>query len=534
MAHHKSRKQSWRTAALALIPVVTLLVAPGTSTASFNPATSTTGLQDAVAACVAWDGATQSPAYIAGVQQRLSSDRAASAARANIRWKSLAKALRFLSGLPLTDVAIIDKAAADEASGIVQTSCTALGAAAGRTRTLGSSLATTFPNDQVAFNYFVRQGLTPKQAAGVVGNLDQESGMSPTAAQSPGLGRGIAQWSIGGRWDTSPGDNLVAFAPAGRSLDVASQLDFAWYELTTFPGYGLVSLRNATTISAAVVAFQNQYERCGVCDQATREFYANQVYNAFAGSAQPAQRFVGMASTTNKGYWIAAADGSVFTHGDAPFFGSLGATPPASPIVSIASGPQGGGYWLLSADGSVYSFGVTYYGGRGDLPAAQKGGPFVSITPTRTGNGYWLLASNGGVFSYGDAPFSGVTSLGAGDPAVALAADPDGIGYWIASQKGNVYTHDAAFHGSRGLVPDAQKGGPFVALVATRTGQGYWLGASDGAVYTFGDAPFSGRAQNSGTFVGMASDPDRVGYWLVNGGGAIFSFDAIYYGGQNN
>src|SRR6185312_1208901 len=54
-----------------------------------------------------------------------------------------------------------------------------------------------FGNDQTSFNYFVGKGLTAVQAAGIVGNLDQESGGSPTAVQSGGPGRGVAQWSAG-------------------------------------------------------------------------------------------------------------------------------------------------------------------------------------------------------------------------------------------------------------------------------------------------------------------------------------------------
>src|ERR1041384_917946 len=68
------------------------------------------------------------------------------------------------------------------------------------------------PNDEAAFMFFVGKGLSAVQAAGVVGNLDQESQMNPNAAQPGGPGRGIAQWSVGGRWDTSANDNVVAFA----------------------------------------------------------------------------------------------------------------------------------------------------------------------------------------------------------------------------------------------------------------------------------------------------------------------------------
>src|SRR6185312_1929613 len=68
-------------------------------------------------------------------------------------------------------------------------------------------------SDKIAFDYFVGQGLTDVQAAGIVGNLDQESGMSPTIAQiGGGPGRGIAQWSVGERWNGSKNDNVAWYA----------------------------------------------------------------------------------------------------------------------------------------------------------------------------------------------------------------------------------------------------------------------------------------------------------------------------------
>src|SRR5215472_13538310 len=67
--------------------------------------------------------------------------------------------------------------------------------------TTGEDLALS-PNAQTAYEYFVGQGLTSFQAAGIVGNLEQESNIDPTIKQfGGGPGRGIAQWSAGGRWD---------------------------------------------------------------------------------------------------------------------------------------------------------------------------------------------------------------------------------------------------------------------------------------------------------------------------------------------
>jgi MYXO-CTERM domain-containing protein len=146
-----------------------------------------------------------------------------------------------------------------------------------------TSQAITFPNDQPAFDYFVGKGLTPFQAAGIVGNLDQESGVDPTSVQAGGPGRGIAQWSVGGRWDTDANDNAEWYAGTqGQSVDsLQLQLDFIWYELTTFSSYGLASLKATTNVTDATVAFETDFEGCGQCDQSTRVSYAENVLAAF-------------------------------------------------------------------------------------------------------------------------------------------------------------------------------------------------------------------------------------------------------------
>lgn len=140
-------------------------------------------------------------------------------------------------------------------------------------------------NTQAAFNFFVSKGLTKIQSAGIIGNLIQESNIDPGAVQSDGPGRGIAQWSVGGRWDTTPNDNLTSFANAHGLQPGAlnTQLEFIWYELTTFPGYGLSSLRAATTVTDAVTVFQDKYEICGACNSSRRIALAQEVLNTFGG-----------------------------------------------------------------------------------------------------------------------------------------------------------------------------------------------------------------------------------------------------------
>jgi hypothetical protein len=144
-------------------------------------------------------------------------------------------------------------------------------------------------NEHTAFNFFVSKGLTQKQAAGIVGNLMQESNVIPTSKQfGGGPGRGIAQWSVGGRWDTSKGDNVKTYASqhGGESMTALNtQLNFIWFELTTFSGYGLAQLRASTSVSAAVTAFQDKYEICGTCDSSNRLKFANEVLAQFGTGA---------------------------------------------------------------------------------------------------------------------------------------------------------------------------------------------------------------------------------------------------------
>jgi hypothetical protein len=142
-------------------------------------------------------------------------------------------------------------------------------------------------NPRTAFNFFVSKGLTDVQAAGVVGNLMQESSVSPTAVEyGGGPGRGIAQWSIGGRFN-SGSKSLTAYATArGQSKwALNTQLDFIWYELATVGGYGLPELRQTTTLSQAVTVFQNKYEICGACAQGKRLTYAQQILSQYGGTA---------------------------------------------------------------------------------------------------------------------------------------------------------------------------------------------------------------------------------------------------------
>jgi hypothetical protein len=224
------------------------------------------------------------------------------------------------------------------------------------------------------------------------------------------------------------------------------------------------------------------------------------------------------------GYWQAAADGGVFSFGDASFEGSMGGRPLNMPVVGMAATPSGGGYWLSAADGGVFSFGdAQFHGGMAGQPLNA---PVVGIAATRTGGGYWLVAADGGVFSFGDAQFhGGMAGQPLNAPMVGIAAAPTGGGYWLVAADGGVFTFgDLDFHGSLGGQSDLN---PVTAIAATTSGGGYWLTSAAGEVFGFGDAQSVGSmagTELAGAVNAIRATPDGGGYWLSAVDGGIFAF----------
>jgi hypothetical protein len=109
-----------------------------------------------------------------------------------------------------------------------------------------------------AYNYYVKdKGLPSHIAAGIIGNLYQESGLKPTAIQQGGAGRGLAQWDVNGRWQ-----GFLNWAKENNRdpYDTKSQLDYVLVE----PGEGtkaLDRLKNTSTAEQAAYVFGKLYER---------------------------------------------------------------------------------------------------------------------------------------------------------------------------------------------------------------------------------------------------------------------------------
>ncbi len=216
------------------------------------------------------------------------------------------------------------------------------------------------------------------------------------------------------------------------------------------------------------------------------------------------------ATPTGRGYWVAGADGGVFTFGDAEFDGALGDRKLAAPIVGIAATSSGHGYWMVGADGGVFAFGDAAFYGSLD----KSGTSIVAIAATPSGQGYWLVGADGGVFAFGDAAFEGaLTSYGHHAPVVAIAPTPSGYGYYLLGADGGVFAFgDAHFDGA---TVDGQHLASAIAL--PRGGRGYEVATSDGTIFGFGGAPSLTAADpQSGRHpvVALATRPAGGG-WLV-------------------
>ncbi|MCL5886473.1 MAG: CHAP domain-containing protein, partial [Actinobacteria bacterium] len=158
-----------------------------------------------------------------------------------------------------------------------------------------------------------------------------------------------------------------------------------------------------------------------------------------------------------------------------------------APIVGMAITPDGNGYYLVGANGSIYTFGnAVYYGSLGayTIGSAQVPAPIVGMAITPDGNGYYLVGANGSIYTFGNAVYYG--SLGAYTigsaqvpaPIVGMAITPDGNGYYLVGANGSIYTFgNAVYYGSLGgIVPDI----PVTGMALSSNGAGYWLVDPDG------------------------------------------------------
>ena len=158
----------------------------------------------------------------------------------------------------------------------------------------GTGSLTGNTNAEKVFNYLVSYGFTPQAAAGVIGNLMQESGVNPNSNQhGGGPGRGIMQWGTGPgsgqRWDA-----LTAWAQASgkdpRSLD--TQVEWMMKEMHQRGTFK--RLKGLTNVKAATDLFEKEMEGAGTPMMENRYKHAADALASFGGGTAGGTGMAGM------------------------------------------------------------------------------------------------------------------------------------------------------------------------------------------------------------------------------------------------
>ena len=131
-------------------------------------------------------------------------------------------------------------------------------------------------NARAIYNHLVNKGLPANVIAGIMGNLQAESGFNSSAVGDGGNSIGLAQWYAG------RGDNLRNFAQQRGTEwnDVGTQLDFLLDEVAKGNPELLNRMANLSPHDAAIL-FHDEFEKSADTPEmkARRGDYATDIYN---------------------------------------------------------------------------------------------------------------------------------------------------------------------------------------------------------------------------------------------------------------
>lgn len=170
-----------------------------------------------------------------------------------------------------------------------------------------STILTGGDQVQQAFNFLIGKGLSKEAAAGILGNLKMESGVDPTAEQTPGAWEDMSDdynHAVGlAQWDGSRRPTMINYAEAhgltlqdlknGGPKDMSFQLDYLWLDLTTnYPGT-YAQLKHDNDVAQATLDFLLGFENGSLAVRQNPELafyskrlaYAEQILGQYGGSA---------------------------------------------------------------------------------------------------------------------------------------------------------------------------------------------------------------------------------------------------------
>jgi len=141
------------------------------------------------------------------------------------------------------------------------------------------------PQALQAFDFFIKQGWTPEQAAGIVGNLQAESGkeLNIKAVGDNGKAFGIAQWH--------PERQELFKKKFGKDIRESTfeeQLQFVQHELQTTEKPAAEKIKQTKTVAEAATAVDVEYERSSGAHRQKRIANAQQLMTRPEGDTKVA------------------------------------------------------------------------------------------------------------------------------------------------------------------------------------------------------------------------------------------------------
>ena len=112
-------------------------------------------------------------------------------------------------------------------------------------------------NKKKAMEFFMNKGLPQHMAAGIVGNLVQESNLNTTAKGDGGKAFGIAQWHP----DRQKGLKELAKRNGTDISDFNTQLEYVWQELNSSHKNALDRLLKSQNTEQATKTFMDHFEK---------------------------------------------------------------------------------------------------------------------------------------------------------------------------------------------------------------------------------------------------------------------------------
>jgi hypothetical protein len=135
-------------------------------------------------------------------------------------------------------------------------------------------------NAEKIWNFFSGKGMSSGAIAGIMGNLQQESGLNPNA-QNPNGAFGIAQW-MGGR---KTGLQKYAQSNGLEANSLEAQLGWLWEELQNGQNGNVKDMQGMNARQAADY-FEKKFERSGGSAMGKRRSYAEDFYSQYGSNAQ--------------------------------------------------------------------------------------------------------------------------------------------------------------------------------------------------------------------------------------------------------